>query len=67
MAMKNRKQVKSAHDKIAMVRAVKVLSKDMQNTVREAGYKPDDILFIRIEKIEGSIVEWLRKNGVIKR
>ena len=48
-----------------MVRAVKVLSKDMQNTAREAGYKPDDIVFIRIEKIEGSIVEWLRKKGVI--
>ena len=34
------------NDKIAIVRAVKVLSEEMQNVAKKAGYKPDDILFI---------------------
>ena len=52
-------------NKIAMVRAVKVLSEDMQDVAKKAGYKPDDILFITMEKIEGSIVEWQIKNGLV--
>ncbi len=55
-------------NKIGIVRAVKVLSEEMQDVAKKAGYKPDDILFITMEKIEGSIVEWQMKNGlVIKR
>ena len=53
------------NDKIAMVRAVKVLSEEMQNVAKKAGYKPDDVLFITMEKIEGSIVEWQIKNGLV--
>ena len=44
------------NDKIAIVRAVKVLSEEMQNVAKKAGYKPDDILFITMEKIEGGMV-----------
>ena len=43
-------------NKIAMVRAVKVLSEEMQDVAKKAGYKPDDVLFITMEKIEGSMV-----------
>ena len=43
-------------NKIAMVRAVKVLSEDMQDVAKKAGYKPDDVLFITMEKIEGGMV-----------
>ena len=52
-------------DKIAIVRAVKVLSEEMQDVAKKAGYKPDDVLFITMEKIEGSIVEWQIKNGLV--
>ena len=52
-------------NKIAMVRAVKVLSEEMQDVAKKAGYKPDDVLFITMEKIEGSIVEWQMKNGLV--
>ena len=52
-------------NKIGMVRAVKVLSSEMQDVAKKAGYKPDDVLFITMEKIEGSIVEWQRKNGLV--
>ena len=44
------------NDKIAMVRAVKVLSEEMQDVAKKAGYKPDDVLFITMEKIEGGMV-----------
>jgi hypothetical protein len=44
------------NDKIAIVRAVKVLSEEMQNVAKKAGYKPDDMLFITMEKIEGGMV-----------
>ena len=43
-------------NKIGMVRAVKVLSSEMQNVAKKAGYKPDDVLFITMEKIEGGMV-----------
>ena len=43
-------------NKIGMVRAVKVLSEDMQDAAKKAGYKPDDVLFITMEKIEGGMV-----------
>ena len=43
-------------NKIAMVRAVKVLSEDMQDVAKKAGFKPDDMLFITMEKIEGGMV-----------
>ena len=43
-------------NKIAMVRAVKVLSEEMQDVAKKAGYKPDDVLFITMEKIEGGMV-----------
>ena len=43
-------------NKIAMVRAVKVLSSEMQDVAKKAGYKPDDVLFITMEKIEGGMV-----------
>ena len=43
-------------NKIAMVRAVKVLSSEMQDVAKKAGYKPDDMLFITMEKIEGGMV-----------
>ena len=43
-------------NKIAIVRAVKVLSEEMQDVAKKAGYKPDDILFITMEKIEGGMV-----------
>ena len=52
-------------NKIGIVRAVKVLSEEMQDVAKKAGYKPDDVLFITMEKIEGSIVEWQRKNGLV--
>ena len=52
-------------NKIAIVRAVKVLSSEMQDVAKKAGYKPDDVLFITMEKIEGSIVEWQIKNGLV--
>ncbi len=57
-----------------MIRAVKVLNKQMQKEAEKMGYKPDDIVFIKMdaignynieEKIEGSIVEWQRKNGLV--
>ncbi len=54
-------------NKIGMVRAAKVLSKEMQDVAKKAGYKSDDVLFITMEKIEGSIVEWQRKNGLVIR
>ncbi len=50
-------------NKIAIVRAVKVLSEDMQDAAKKAGYKPDDILFITMEKIEGGMVI---KGSVVK-
>ena len=50
-------------DKIAIVRAVKVLSEDMQDAAKKAGYKPDDVLFITMEKIEGGMVI---KGSVVK-
>ena len=43
-------------NKIAIVRAVKVLSSEMQDVAKKAGYKPDDVLFITMEKIEGGMV-----------
>ena len=43
-------------NKIAMVRAVKDLSEEMQDVAKKAGYKPDDVLFITMEKIEGGMV-----------
>ena len=43
-------------NKIGMVRAVKVLSSEMQDVAKKAGYKPDDMLFITMEKIEGGMV-----------
>jgi hypothetical protein len=57
-----------------MIRAVKTLNNQMQKEAKEMGYKPDDIVFIKMdavgnyniqEKIEGSIVEWQRKNGLV--
>lgn len=64
----------------AMIRVVKVLDKELQEEAKKAGYKPNDIVFITRsgyksapkytikERIEGSIVEWQRKRGlVIKR
>jgi hypothetical protein len=53
------------NNKIGIVRTVKVLSEEMQDVAKKAGYKPDDVLFITMEKIEGSIVEWQIKNGLI--
>ena len=50
-------------NKIAIVRAVKVLSEDMQDVAKKAGYKPDDVLFITMEKIEGGMVI---KGSVVK-
>jgi hypothetical protein len=52
-------------NKIGILRAVKVLSEEMQDVAKKAGYKPDDVLFITMEKIEGSIVEWQIKNGLV--
>ena len=52
-------------EKIGILRAVKVLSEEMQDVAKKAGYKPDDVLFITMEKIEGSIVEWQIKNGLV--
>ena len=37
----------------------------LQDVAKKAGYKPDDVLFITMEKIEGSIVEWQIKNGLV--
>ena len=57
-----------------MIRAVKVLNGEMQKEAEKLGYKPDDIVFIITdaegnyiikEKIEGSIVEWQRKKGLV--
>ncbi len=53
------------NNKIGIVRTVKVLSEEMQDVAKKAGYKPDDVLFITMKKIEGSIVEWQIKNGLI--
>ena len=50
-------------NKIGMVRAVKVLSSEMQDVAKKAGYKPDDVLFITMEKIEGGMVI---KGSVVK-
>ena len=57
-----------------IIRAVKVLNKEMQNQAKKLGYKSNDIVFMTKdtdgnynikEKIEGSIVEWQRKKGLI--
>ena len=57
-----------------IIRAVRVLNKEMQKEAEKLGYKPDDIVFITRdtsgnynikERIKGSIVEWQRKNGLI--
>ncbi len=65
------------NEPFAMIRAVKVLDKELQEEARKAGYKPNDIVFITRgeyksapkytikEKIEGSIVEWQIKKGLI--
>jgi hypothetical protein len=64
-------------DSFAMIRAVKALDKELQAKAKKKGYKPNDIVFITRseyrsapeytieEKIEGSIVEWQRKKGLI--
>jgi hypothetical protein len=57
-----------------MIRAVKALDKKMQKEAKKLGYKPNDIVFVIMdavgnyaieEKIEGSIVEWQRKKGLL--
>ena len=48
-------------NKIVIIRAVKTLSGDMQNVAKKAGYKPDDMLFITMEKIKGEVVDWRKK------
>jgi hypothetical protein len=54
-------------EKIGILRAVKTLNRDMYNVAKNAGYNPDDVVFLTIEKVDGSIVEWQRKNGLIIR
>ena len=58
-------QERICKNKIGILRAVKVLSEEMQDVAKKAGYKPDAVLFITMEKIEGSIVEWQIKNGLV--
>ena len=43
-------------NKIVIIRAVKTLSEDMQDVAKKVGYKPDDMLFITMEKIKGNVV-----------
>lgn len=61
-------------DKIIVIIAVKVLNKEMQKKAKKLKYKSNDIVFMTKdadgnynikEKIEGSIVEWQRKKGLI--
>ena len=66
--------VSNKNEPFAMIRAVKALDKDLQEEAKKKGYESNDILFITRdtsgnynikEKIEGSIVEWQRKKGLI--
>jgi|ACXJ01.1.fsa_nt_gi ribosomal protein L18E len=71
------KKISQARTRTAVIRLVKVLDRDLQLEARKKGYKPDDIVVIVgtvvgnsikysiKEKIEGSIVEWQRKRGLI--
>ncbi len=60
----------------SMVRAVKVLSSDLRAQAKKKGFKDNDFVFIKvgeyhsepeykIEKIEGSIIEFIRNKGAI--
>jgi hypothetical protein len=60
----------------AKVRAVKVLKGEPREQAEKLGLKPDDIVLVKkgqyqseppykVEKIEGSIVAYLKKNGLI--
>jgi hypothetical protein len=60
----------------AAIRAVKVLGKGLKDQAKKQGFKANDIVLVerseygkyKLTKIEGSIVEWQRKNGlVVKR
>ena len=66
--------MKAENEPFAMIRAVKALSEDLQKQAKSKKYKSNDIVFITRdsknnyiiqEKIEGSIVEWQRKNGLL--
>lgn len=59
----------------AMVRAVKVLSPDLQEKAKKMKLKSTDLVLVKVGKyhsepdyelvkIEGSVVEFLKKNGV---
>ncbi len=60
-------------DYFSTIRAVKVLDSEMQEEAKDLGYEPDDIVliirhngeYIIADKIDGSIVEWQRKNGMV--
>ena len=60
----------------AMVRAVKVLDPELKKQAKSQGYKENDIVFVqtakcgykpfyKLTKINGSIVEFLKNNGVV--
>lgn len=60
----------------AMVREVKVLSSDLKAIAKKKGYKDTDIVFVKkgkyaseppydLVKIEGSIIEFFKGNGVV--
>ena len=65
--------VNNTDTSFSAIRAVKVLDSEMQKEAKDLGYKPNDIvLIIRVDgryiiadRIDGSIVEWQRKNGMI--
>lgn len=66
--------MKAENEPFAMIRAVKALSEDLQKEAKSKKYKPNDIVFITRdsknkyiiqEKIDGSIVEWQIKHGLI--
>jgi hypothetical protein len=66
--------MKTENEPFAMIRAVKALSEDLQKQAKSKKYKSNDIVFITRdsknnyiiqEKIEGSIVEWQIKNGLL--
>jgi cupin superfamily acireductone dioxygenase involved in methionine salvage len=60
----------------AKVRAVKVLDADLKELAKKKGFKDNDIVLVKkgkysseppydLEKIECSIVEYQKKNGVV--
>lgn len=59
----------------SMIRAVKVLNSDLQDEAKKQGLKQNDIVLVKVgeyhseskytlQKIDGSIIEFMKKSGI---